>query len=631
MTARRRAPARTQLARGMSRYLRHAERPRRQPRAAAAQAARAPRRAAAGERDRARPRPPALEHLPPAEGAARRGLRRAPARGAAVRARRRPRSSSARAYSRQEPLRWIAQTVLTRLVAATTHNAHLAVLHGRDVLYVIEERAAGRPGLVTDVGVRLPAQLTASGLAMLAALPPQQVDALFPSRRALVAPPRRRAGLAHAAARAARPRAPRRPRRGGRLRHAGVRVGRRAGARPLRAPGRGGRDHLSRTPRATRRRWPSTCAARPRSSRRRINPARTPPRPATTAPARAATPALNSASPSARVPAGDHLLLTGGVARRQLVADRLADRVGGAEQRRSRALRRPPPARPRPAPSARAHARSGCRSRRRPTSASIQRGPGASRLALAQRQQAGVHQRHGQQVAPAEPRLGQVARGALGSGRPDVARMRETQMLETSACQRSPRRRNVASTSCASSSARASSPRASAASDDDAARRRGERCRRVPPASPARRARAARPRRPPRSRPTAASRPPPVRAGAARRRGSAPRARRRTTRRPRGCGRTATGTASARSARPGRRSWRPRASIQATAARRFGSSRSSRSLHTGSSGRALRRRRPARARRRRRRGRGGGLGLTARLELLGGVLADGRLHRVVGP
>ena len=89
------------------------------------------------------------------------------------------------AYLRQDPLRWIAQSVLTRLVAATTHNAHLAVLQGREVLYVIEERAPGRPGLVTDVGVRLPAHLTASGLAMLAALPPQQVDALFPSRRVL--------------------------------------------------------------------------------------------------------------------------------------------------------------------------------------------------------------------------------------------------------------------------------------------------------------------------------------------------------------------------------------------------------------------------------------------------------------
>jgi DNA-binding IclR family transcriptional regulator len=89
------------------------------------------------------------------------------------------------AYSRQESLRWIAQQVLTRLVSATTHNAHLAVLHGREVLYVIEERAPHRPALVTDVGVRLPAHLTASGLAMLAKLPPQQVNALFPSRREL--------------------------------------------------------------------------------------------------------------------------------------------------------------------------------------------------------------------------------------------------------------------------------------------------------------------------------------------------------------------------------------------------------------------------------------------------------------
>jgi DNA-binding IclR family transcriptional regulator len=76
--------------------------------------------------------------------------------------------------------------LLARLVETTTHNAHLAVLHGRDVLYLLEERAPGRPPLVTDVGVRLPAQLTASGLAMLAALPAQQVRALFPSRDTFV-------------------------------------------------------------------------------------------------------------------------------------------------------------------------------------------------------------------------------------------------------------------------------------------------------------------------------------------------------------------------------------------------------------------------------------------------------------
>lgn len=90
------------------------------------------------------------------------------------------------AYTRQAPLQRAARPLLARLGDGTTHNAHLAVLHGRDVLYVIEERAAGRPPLVTDVDVRLPAQLTASGLAMLAALPPQQVRALFPSRAAFV-------------------------------------------------------------------------------------------------------------------------------------------------------------------------------------------------------------------------------------------------------------------------------------------------------------------------------------------------------------------------------------------------------------------------------------------------------------
>jgi DNA-binding IclR family transcriptional regulator len=90
------------------------------------------------------------------------------------------------AYARQEPLRWIARTVLARLVRETTHSGHFAVLDGRDTLYLIEERAPGRPSLVTDVGVRLPATLTASGLAMLAALPQQQVRALWPTRRDLV-------------------------------------------------------------------------------------------------------------------------------------------------------------------------------------------------------------------------------------------------------------------------------------------------------------------------------------------------------------------------------------------------------------------------------------------------------------
>jgi DNA-binding IclR family transcriptional regulator len=89
-------------------------------------------------------------------------------------------------YSRQMPLRRIAQPVLTRLVATAKENAHLAVLYGRDVYYVIEERATGRPPLVTDVGVRLPATLTASGLAILSRLPASQLKATYPDAASLV-------------------------------------------------------------------------------------------------------------------------------------------------------------------------------------------------------------------------------------------------------------------------------------------------------------------------------------------------------------------------------------------------------------------------------------------------------------
>ena len=89
-------------------------------------------------------------------------------------------------FTRQEPLARLARRPLAELVDRTGHGAHLAVLHGRDVLYVIEERAPGRPPLVTDVGVRLPAHLTASGRTILAALPASQVRALYPDRAAFV-------------------------------------------------------------------------------------------------------------------------------------------------------------------------------------------------------------------------------------------------------------------------------------------------------------------------------------------------------------------------------------------------------------------------------------------------------------
>lgn len=87
-------------------------------------------------------------------------------------------------YSRQQPIARLGRTLIAALADRSGESAHLAVMTGRDVLYVVEERAPRRPALVTDVGVRLPAHLTATGRAMLAALPREQVRALYPDASA---------------------------------------------------------------------------------------------------------------------------------------------------------------------------------------------------------------------------------------------------------------------------------------------------------------------------------------------------------------------------------------------------------------------------------------------------------------
>ncbi len=83
-------------------------------------------------------------------------------------------------YARQEPLARLGRPLIAALADRAGESAHLAVMTGRDVLYIVEERAPRRPALVTDVGVRLPAHLTATGRAMLAHLPREQVRALYP-------------------------------------------------------------------------------------------------------------------------------------------------------------------------------------------------------------------------------------------------------------------------------------------------------------------------------------------------------------------------------------------------------------------------------------------------------------------
>jgi len=81
-----------------------------------------------------------------------------------------------------------AEPVLERLVAETRLPvvAHLGLLNHSDVVYALKISAARAPAVVTSIGVRLPAHLTATGRAMLAALEPAQVTAIYPDATALV-------------------------------------------------------------------------------------------------------------------------------------------------------------------------------------------------------------------------------------------------------------------------------------------------------------------------------------------------------------------------------------------------------------------------------------------------------------
>lgn len=83
-------------------------------------------------------------------------------------------------YTRQVPLARLGKRVTERLTERVGESCHIAVLQGRYVLYVVEARASRRSfSLISDVGVRLPAHLTASGRALLSSLPEAQLGVIF--------------------------------------------------------------------------------------------------------------------------------------------------------------------------------------------------------------------------------------------------------------------------------------------------------------------------------------------------------------------------------------------------------------------------------------------------------------------
>jgi len=89
------------------------------------------------------------------------------------------------AFLRQDRLERLGRPVLARLAASTRSTAHLGILLGREVLYLLKEQPPRPVALVTEVGVRLPAHLTASGRALLAALPEVEFRAIYPDSAAL--------------------------------------------------------------------------------------------------------------------------------------------------------------------------------------------------------------------------------------------------------------------------------------------------------------------------------------------------------------------------------------------------------------------------------------------------------------
>ena len=90
------------------------------------------------------------------------------------------------AYLRHDPIERLARPILHRLVQdldklGLYSTAQVGILDGSELLYLLKENPQHTAPVVTDVGVRLPAHLTASGRSMLALMPKEQFRALYPT------------------------------------------------------------------------------------------------------------------------------------------------------------------------------------------------------------------------------------------------------------------------------------------------------------------------------------------------------------------------------------------------------------------------------------------------------------------
>lgn len=94
------------------------------------------------------------------------------------------------AYLRHDPIERLARPILHRIVLELDRlglysTAQVGILDGAELLYLLKENPRYSAPVVTEVGVRLPAHLTASGRSMLALLNPNQFRALYPPSSAV--------------------------------------------------------------------------------------------------------------------------------------------------------------------------------------------------------------------------------------------------------------------------------------------------------------------------------------------------------------------------------------------------------------------------------------------------------------
>lgn len=90
-----------------------------------------------------------------------------------------------KAYLDRADLGKVGQEVVRNVSRALDETVHLAILRGSNVLYIAKEEGGGQMRMVSAVGRMIPAHGTGVGKMLLASLPPEELNRLFPPGESL--------------------------------------------------------------------------------------------------------------------------------------------------------------------------------------------------------------------------------------------------------------------------------------------------------------------------------------------------------------------------------------------------------------------------------------------------------------